>query len=255
MISLLNKFDDNYVIKDGDILEIVSFYLRSNGLDNYLKDIKYCTNDKFLAYYNTQSNEIELNNEKIWEYCYKSTYGLIKKYNIDEKYHTYFLNFYYISVLFHELTHAMQKQKYESMDSNSLYVYLYDLCRMIGYTDFSFYNKNHGLLPMEIEANNEGLFKAYQLMTYTKLPGREAQLMHLEYLSSLLTNYKKHNNRIISPVERLCKKVNYIEKSELNELLEKTRLSKMQRFNYGLNITTKEYDSLDKEKQKILLRR
>ena len=48
------------------------------------------------------------------------------------------------------------------------------------------YTRCHDLFPMEIEANNEGLFKAYQLMTYTKLPGKETQLMHLDYLSNLL---------------------------------------------------------------------
>ena len=256
MISLLNKFDDKYIIKEDDVFEIVSFFLKSNDLSNFLKDINFDDHANYLAYYDTSNNSILLNNEKIWKYSIKNADKLKLDYHISDEYYSYFLNFYYISVLFHELTHAIQNKKYDKAKQNSLYAYIYELCRLLQYSDLSFYNKNHDLLPLEIEANNNGYLKAYQLMTYTKLPGKEASLMHLEYLKSLLSNYRRLNNyKVLAPMDKLHVKNPVIDIEEIYNLMDNERLSKIERLNYGLDITPKEYDSIDKEKQKRLLRR
>ena len=256
MITLLNKFDDKYIIKEEDVLEIVSFYLRSNNLDNYLKDTIFDDKENFLASFDTKNNIIIINNERVWKFCYKNSDNALEKYHFNEEYYSYFLNFYYISVLFHEMTHAKQKMEYENNLNSDLYNYLYELCRILEYSDLSFYNKNHDLFPMEIEATNNGLLKAYQIMSYTKLPNKENEIMHLEYLESLLNNYKRINNyRVLTPMDKLHQKNMFIDMNEINNLLDKEKLSKIKRLNLGLDITPKEYDSIEKEKEKILLRR
>ena len=256
MISLLNKIDDNYIIMEKDILEIVSYYLTSNSLTDYLKDIIFDDKSSHLAYYDPSDNTILLNNEKIWKYCYKNADRVKTDYHIDDKYYNYFLNFYYFSVLFHELTHAKQKMNYCMEKSDSLYVYLYDLCKLLQCTNIAFYNKNHDLLPLEIDATNNGYFKAYQLMTYSSLPSKETQLMHLEYLKSLLSNYRRLNKyKVITPLDKLYSKNPIIDIEEIYKLIDSENVSKIGRLNFGLDITPKEYDSIKKETQKILLRR
>lgn len=256
MISLLNKFDDNYVINEKDVLEIASYYLTSNSLTDYLKDIIFDDKSTHLVYYNPIDNTILLNNERIWKYCYKNADRVKNDYRINDRYYNYFLNFYYFSVIFHELTHALQKMNYEKAKSDSLYAYLYDLCKLLQYTNIAFYNKNHDLLPLEIDATNNGFFKAYQLMTYTNLPSRDAQIMHLEYLKSLLNNYRRLNKyKVITPLDKLYSKNPIIDIEEIYKLMDQEKISKMQRLNFGLDITPKEYDSINKEKMKILLRR
>lgn len=256
MITLLNKFDDKYIIKEEDVLEIVSFYLKSNSLTDYLKDIKFDNQSINLAFYNLENNSIVLNSERIWKYCYKKADKIKQEFHISNEYYTYFLNFYYMEVLFHELTHANQKHNYEHAKKDSLYVYLYDLCRLLEYSDYAFYNQNHNLLPTEIEANNNGFLKSYQLMTYTKLPGKETMLMHLEYLRSLLANYRKINNfKVLAPLDKLHVKNPIVDIEEIYKLMDKEKISKIERLNYGLDISPKEFDSIEKEKQKILLRR
>ena len=204
MISLLNKFDDKYLIKEDDVLEIAMFFLKNYNLDNFLKDINFDNQSKYLAYYNLYDNNITINNERLWKYCEKNADRVKIDYHISDEYYSYFLNFYYISSIFHELTHAIQKKKYDKANTNGLYAYIYDLCRLLEYTDLSFYNANHDLFPLEIDATNNGYLKAYQLMTYTKLPGRETQIMHLEYLKSLLSNYKKLSDfKVITPLSLL----------------------------------------------------
>ena len=255
MISLLNKFDDNYIIEEKDVLQIVDYYLKNNSLDNYLKDVIFVKDSHYIAGYSVSDNVMKLNNEKMWQSCHRKTDKIDKMFDIGN-YKSYFLNFYYISIIFHELTHAVQKNKYDSfINTNNLFSYLYELCSMIEYSGMMTFNNDYNLLPMEIEANNVGLLKSYQLMTYTKLPSRETQLMYSQYLSSLLSNYKKINDKEVSaPINKLHKKINEIDMEMINSLIEQERLSKVQRLNYGLDISSKVYDSIDKEKQKILLK-
>lgn len=257
MISLLNKFDDGYVInEEKDVLDIVSFYLKSNDLTEYLKDTSFDNESVYLAYYNIKEKTIILNNEKIREYCHKNVERLKQDYHISDEYYTYYLNFYYMEVLFHELTHAIQKKNYEHAKENSLCVYLYDLCRLLECSDLSFYNQNHDLLPLEIDATNNGYLKSYQLMTYTKLPGKETMLMHLEYLKKLLSNYRKINSfKVLAPLDKLHVKNPIVDIEEIYKLMDQEKTSKIDRLNYGLDISPKEFDSIEKEKRKILLRR
>ena len=256
MITLLNKFDDKYVIKEDDVLQIVLYYLKENNLDSILSDVKFDDDFKYMASYDLRNNKVILNNEKMWKYCYLKTDKVINDFKINSDYYTYFLNFYYIAIIFHELTHVLQKYNYEkTLSNNKLYVYLYELCRFLEYGDIASYNKNNNLFPMEIEANNEGLLKAYKLMSYTKLPTKENKIMYLEYLRKVLSNYKKINKfRVLTPLDKLANKDSRINLNEISELVDEVNLNRISRLNYGLDITSREYDIVNKEKQKILLR-
>lgn len=256
MISLLNKFDDQYVIREEDVLELVLFYLRSKGLKNFINDVKCNSVEDYLASYNVLNNEININNENAWNYCYKKTDKLFQKYSIDDQYYTYYLNFYYLSIVFHEVVHAIQQKNYtEAKSSDDIYTYLYELCNILEFTNIPLYSKKHDLFPTEIEANNKGILEAYQLMNHTKLPHRECRIMYLQYLSSLLANYQRIDKyNILTPFDRLCKNNSEIDKKEVYELAIKAKLPKIERLNLGLDISTKEYNDLTKEKVKILIK-
>ena len=115
MITLLNKFDDNYVIgKINDICDIVSPYIRQYNLGGYLKDISFNPESKYLAYYNIRTNRLFFNDEKIIRTGYRLFDQLRRKYQISEKYYTYFLNYFYLYIIYHELTHVYQKARDES---------------------------------------------------------------------------------------------------------------------------------------------
>ena len=258
MITLLNKFDDNYIIQEKDVLEIINYYINENNLKDYLNDVIFSNHSKYIGCYDLKTNQIIFNDEKILSFCYRK-YDLVhNKFFIDENSYTYFLNYYYLYIIFHELSHVMQKANYEKelMKNDNINSYLYELCRKMHYGNQAFYSKNHNLFPMEIDANNNGFLKAYQLMMYTKLPKKELRIMYLQYLFSLLENYTLINPyRVMTPVDKLSKINALIDINEISCLLHKSKLSKIERINLGLDITPKEYHRIEKEKEKILLRK
>ena len=88
----------------------------------------------------------------------------------------------------------------------NVYLFLYELCEKLERENQSFYDKNHDLFPMEIEANNNGLLKSYYLLSHTNLPKREKRILYLQYIISLLSNYEKTSNNFIStPLDKLYK--------------------------------------------------
>ncbi len=254
MISLLNKFDDNYMIKEEDVAGIIKSYIQENGLETYYCGVIFDDNSKDLGKYNIKNNTIILNDKRIIKFCYKIADKLTTLYHVDEKYYTYFFNFSYLYILYHELMHVMQKARYEKNVDNKddVYVYLYELCMRLHHSNLVFYRQNHDIFPMEIEANNLGFLKSYQLLSYTKLPTRESRIMYLQYLSSSLLYYRKVDNRIITPLDKLVLENDSIDVEKMFWLLANTKLSRNERLNLGLDITTKEYDSLINEKNKIL---
>lgn len=257
MITLLNKFDDNYIIKEKDILDVAASYVKDNNLEQYLSDIVFDPNNMHLGHYNLKTNKIVLNDEKIIKFGYKLFDKLQNRFEINENYYTYFLNFYYLYIIYHELVHVSQKARYESNinKKDDVFNYLFELCFSLHSNDNSFYKENHDFFPMEIDANNTGYLKAYTLMEYTKLPGKECKMMYLQYLHSLLNNYQKINNeRIITPIDKLAMENGNVDINKIGELLNESKLSKIERMNLGLNITSKEYDSVIKEKTKCLIK-
>ena len=149
----------------------------------------------------------------------------------------------------------MQAMKYHR-DNNIVFQYLYELCTTLQNNDRVLYNKNHSLFPLEIDANNNGYLNAYNLLSYTKLPGRETKILYLQYLFSLLNNYQKINNfRILTPIERLAKENSSIDIDTIFKLLDETRLNKIERLNLGICITPREFNSINFEKVKILCRK
>ena len=258
MITLLNKFDDNYIIHEDDVYEIALYYIKTNNLELFLNDINFNNESNDLATYTPNDNNIVLNNERIWKTCYKWADKLKEKYHIDDRYYSYILNFYYMYVLFHEMTHANQKKNHDMLTTKTpgVYLFLYELCEKLHHDSQAFYDKNHDLFPMEIEANNNGLLKAYSLISHTKLPKKEAKVFYLQYLQSLLSNYKKINKyRILTPFDKLYEEENRINRDLMYKLFDDANLSKIDRLNLGLDITPNEYNNLQKEKLRILIKR
>lgn len=257
MITLLNKLDDKYVIKEDDIKEIALSYIKANNLEAYLSDIYTDNSSNHLGYYNFKTKEIVLNDKKVVEFGYRLFDKLQNKHQLGEDYYTYFLNFYYLYIIYHELMHVSQKAKYEMSHGkdNDIFNYLYELSYKLHNNDNFFYKTNHDLFPMEIDANNNGYLTAYNIMNYTKLPGKEARIMHLQYLFSLLVNYEKtDDSKIISPIEKLALENDDVNLYEIFDIARRTNLSKIERLNLGLPISTKEYDGIVKEKGKILIK-
>ena len=92
-------------------------------------------------------------------------------------------------------------------------------------------------------------------MNYTKLPSKEAKVMQLQYLFSLMMNYQKQNNfRVIAPIEKLAEKNPNVNLYEIYDIARQINLSKIERMNLGLPINSKEFDGLEKEKHKLLIK-
>lgn len=257
MITLLNKFDDGYVIKEEDVYSIVSSYKEEKKLDNkYLVNIDF--NGKKLnypAYYCLKDKKIYFDDKKIILNGYALYDKLNKLYQTDEDSYSYYLNNYYLYVIYHELFHAEQLKRHDlDLPFNEIHNYLFDLCSLLRHGNREFYDKNHNLFPMEIESITTGYFKAYNLMLHTKLSNRECKIMYLKFLKTLLDNYsisESDKTIIISPIEVLSTKTELIDLNKINELMSKVKLSKIDRLNLGLPITYKEYDSVKKEQDKV----
>ena len=259
MITLLNKFDDHYIIKEQDIIDIASSYIKANNLEGYLSDVIFDNNSKRLGNYNMRTKEIVLNDEKVIKLGYRLFDKLQEKYQLGEDYYTYFLNFYYLYIIYHELTHVSRRAKYENNLGKeiNMFNYLYELCAKLHHKDLFFYKnkENHDLFPMEIDANNNGFLIAYNLMNYTKLPSKEVKVMQLQYLFSLKMNYEKISNfKITAPIEILADKNPNVNLYEIYDIARQTDLSRLERMNLGLPITPKEYEEVVKEEQKLLIK-
>ena len=258
MITLLNKFDDHYVIEEVDILEIVKHYIHENNLEMYLNDATFDNSIPDIAKYNPITSIIYINMEKLMEVCNMWSNKLQKTYHIDDNNYSYLLNYYLLYSLFHEIVHAMQRKKHDLSfnDPNNLYTFLYELNDELIAKNYNLYNNFHDLFPMEIEANNMGLLYSYNLMSHTKLPNREKRIMHLQYINSLLSNYDKINKfHISTPFNKLCLQDSKINTSLFNDLLNKSKLNKIERLNLGIDITPHEYNSLQRERIRLLIKR
>ena len=253
MMDILSKINDNYVLEKKDILKIVELFFRENHLELYLNDIVFDNNSKYLGAYSIKDKKIILNDDKIIKSCYKFSDRLQKIYHIDENYYNYFLNYYYLYILFHELEHVKQVKKFYD-HGTLLYQFLYDLCQRLHYNNPDFYHKNHDFFPMEIDANNNGYLRAYNFFSHTNLPIRDLEIMHAQYLFSLLYNYDKIGNKYISsPINKLCIVDKRINKDLIHKLVDMCKPTEEERLNLGLNITPHEYNSINNEKRKIIL--
>ena len=246
MITLLNKFDDNYVIKKEDVLEIASKYAKDNNLSAFIDDVVFT--DEGESLYDPDRKLVSFATESIMDSNSKLFQRLKEEFQIDDKYTSYFLNYYYLNCIYNVLTHVKQKADYEGKED--IRGYLYDLSQRLT-TD----PQSRLLIPMEREANNTGLLTAYTLMNYTKLPGKEAHIMQLQYLNGLLLNYRRRNNfQVTSPIEVLSDLMPEIDIDRINELLDQSKLPRVDRINLGLPITPKEYDGVQSEINKRLVK-
>ena len=145
----------------------------------------------------------------------------------------------------------MQYEK--TCDKNNISNYLYELSYRLKKDDPNLYKEYHNLFPIEIDANNTGYYKAYSLMSYTKLPSKECKIMQLQYLFSVLYNYDRLNTfRVMTPIEKLAELNPNVDLYKIFDLARQENISKMNRLYLGLPITSREYDGIVKEKQKLL---
>ena len=257
-MTLLERVNNRELLEKEDILKLVANYIHKNGLELFITDFKFDDNHEEIATYNSTNCFITFNNIKAWEECHKHINKFKELYQISDKYDSYLLNFFYLYFVFHELIHADQKKNHDLLSSkmNHVYLFLYELCDKLYCDDKSFYEDNHDLFPMEINANNNGLLYASNIINHSNIPRRESNILRLQYNRSLLSNYNKVNKyRVISPFEKLYNKNKRININLLNELLNEKDLTKIERVNLGLDITSKEYDYLQKEKVRLLIKR
>ena len=257
MNSLINKFNNYHVMDSDDILDITSRIISEYHLEEYLKDIKFNDDLDEIAVYGQTSCIIYINMKRLWTACYNWANKLQAKYKIDDRNYSYLLNYYCLYILFHEITHAVQKKKHDKLcnDTNSAYIFLYELCELLEREEKELYENHHDLFPMEIEANNNGLLKSYNFISHTNLPNREKRILHSQYLTSLIMNYDISDKAITTPFNKLYNLESRINILKLNELLEESPLDKIERLNLGLDITRGEYKSLQKEKVRLLIKR
>ena len=256
MIDVINKMNDHHIIEKDDILKIIADYISKNNLEKYLCDVVFSSETNHLAHYNISTNKVVLNDDRIINSCYKLFDGLQKIYQINEDNYAYFINFYYLYIIYHELTHVSQKAQYEKYcNKYNVFNYLYELCIVLREDEINFYKENHDIFPMEIEANNNGYLKAYQLMNYTNVPIKEIKIMYLQYLFSLLYNYKKIDaQKLQNPIELLSNENKLVSLRTIKNLLKKDELSKIERLNLGLPITLSEYKSIENKKYLNLIK-
>ena len=258
MVTLLNRFDDNYIMKKEDIMEIVAYYTKEKGIQSSIKDVFFTSNNNVSASFDPSNHEIYIHPNKVIENSQALFADIQKKYQIDDKYYSYFINFYYLHAIYRELEHANQEARHEKNDSKeAIYNYLFELCTRIHQESKPFYEQNRILIPNEIEAHNNSLFTPSVWMKYTKLPSREGNIMYLQYLQSLIANYKKGNGgQLITPIEQLAAIYPNVDLETIKELTKQTKLKKIARLNLGLSVEPKELTDLEevitKKTNKIL---
>ena len=150
MITLLNKFDEEYTIKKDDILEISAKYAKENKVEPYLNDILF-TNNGIISSYNEKDKIITFNPKNILEECKKLLEELRKNHQIDDKYYYYYINYYYLHYIYKELTHLSQKKALDEKDKE-LYRYLIKASNKFKENKPHIYKKIPELAPKEREA-------------------------------------------------------------------------------------------------------
>ena len=258
MNELIDKINNNYILNHYDILRIARAFINENNLSFILNDVIPDDTIDYIASYDLANRIIRINYDEVNKYVNDWSNSLLTMYKIDYKYYNYFINFYYLYIIFHELTHVIQRKNHDfiTRDINDLYLFLYELSNYILSTDSELYNNYHSIIPTEIEANNNGLLKSYNFMSHTNLPNKEKRVMHIQYLYSLLNNYEKVSRRkIISPINKLYNTNQRINIDMINNMLQESNLSKIERLNLGLSITPREFNSLQKEKYRLLIKR
>ena len=248
MITLLNRFDDQYVVKKEDVLEIAAKYVKDHGEEAYLRDINFTKEDGVITDFNYKNNEFSINMDNLLKRSKELYQQLKEKYKSEDKYESYYLNFYILQAIYQELTHVSQKKKIESSNKQEeLYRYLIELSIKEKENNQKLFRGSPLLIPAEIEATNTGLLTAFNLLDYTKLPSKESNIMYLEYLKNLILYYQRMNKyQVKTPIEILKEKDNNIDLKKIYRLLDKSKMKKMARMNLGLPITASEYKGIEK---------
>lgn len=246
MITLLNKFDDKYIIQKDDIHEITSKYIKENEAQEFLRDVNLTKESDIVVDFNYKNNELSINMDKLLEQCYKLYRELKERYKIEDQFESYFINYYILEALYQELVHVSQKKRLNS-NEEELYKHLIELSIKIKENNPDFHKDNKLIIPGEIEARNTGILTAYNWLDYTKLPVKKDQILYLEYLRNLLLNYKKKNKyQVETPIELLIQKDSSIDIEEIYKLVDKSKMKKIGRLNLGLPITAREYSGVEK---------
>lgn len=247
MITILNKFDDGYIIGDHnveqnikDIHDITSVFLKMYGIDD--KEIKLSNDSGIICAYDYYSNYAMLNAEKALEESMKFAS------DFPEEYRSYYVNYYFLYFIHYLVMHLVQSQMYGQQNSDNPLRYLYDVSEKSSQNGIVTCNESI-LTPMEIEARNMARKRAWQIMRSTKLPMKDVALFHYYYLSMLI---EKYGDDGLSPIEMMPLDNTNIDLEKLFQLMENTGIGIKDRINLGLPVSPFIIKFLDFYSQKTL---
>ena len=119
MDKLIEKINSNYVITIDDMRNIAEEYVLKHHQEEYFNGVISNPKSRYAACYDYRTNNIVLNDEKIVQNGYRLFDENQKEYHISGRNFTYYLNYYNIYVIYHELIHLSQQAQFEKMRSNN----------------------------------------------------------------------------------------------------------------------------------------
>lgn len=242
MKTIIDTINNKEIIKEEQANNIVSLYIKKKELEKYLKnDIQY--NDDKTCY--SRADRIITFNESYTFKLANQLYNYLNNYfGINDNSYSYYINFYYLYRIYHELTHSYQYKRDEIGYKHS-YSYLHLINNRLITKNNDYYEDvdGHDFFPMEIEADNIGFSMAYKIMKMTDISKRDLKVLYTYYLSTFLYNYsiESSEKRIISPIEKLSFVTKGIDMIKLIEIIKQDNLNLLERVKFGLPITFLEY--------------
>ena len=206
METLINLINNKQIINEEEVMKIVESFKKEKDLYEYLKKFKYSIDES--SGYFIHNKTILLNEVMTMDLGNKFFDSLNNDFDIDKNNKSYYLNYYYLYEVFHELTHAFQHKRDDNGYKRS-YSYLNKLSENLHKRNMDYYQTldGHDLFPLEIEADNVAFSKAYKIMKITNIPKKDLKILYTYYLNVLLYNYSidVKNKKTISPIEALSK--------------------------------------------------
>ena len=196
MIDLTNSIreKDNYIVDKKSAIEFIIRDIKDKKLIPYVSLIYFGnTNTDVPAVYDLTWDAIVLNHEGIIEKSKKMANELAEKYSVSDREKMYLVNYAYLCYLSHVINLVVQEKRYQTDAENGVFTRLHNL---------SMSDSDRVNSPMNLLASNNALYDVYyDVFRSMNLP--IVNLLHLEYLQSLIANYEETSNGIVSPIDRL----------------------------------------------------